>query len=96
LVLDLAAGGSSGWFPDGLGNKPWFDESASAMRDFASQQSAWSATWPDNDDDLSFRMYVPPDLFFFQLTDFVVTLYACGTSVELWSYAWTMDRIFWH
>jgi hypothetical protein len=57
LVLDLAAGGTSGWFPDRLGNKPWFDESDSAMRDFASQQSTWSATWPDSDDDLSFRMY---------------------------------------
>ncbi|KAH9994641.1 concanavalin A-like lectin/glucanase domain-containing protein [Russula vinacea] len=56
LVLDLAAGGTSGWFPDRLGNKPWFDESASAMRDFSSQQSTWSATWPDNDDDLSFRI----------------------------------------
>ncbi|KAI0288323.1 concanavalin A-like lectin/glucanase domain-containing protein, partial [Russula brevipes] len=50
LILDLAVGGTSGWFPDKLGDKPWFDGSASAMRDFASQQSAWSATWPDNDD----------------------------------------------
>ena len=64
LVLDLAAGGTSGWFPDGLGNKPWFDESVFAMRDSASQQSTWRATWPDNDNELSFRMYVPPDLVF--------------------------------
>ncbi len=91
LVLDLAAGGTSGWFPDGLGNKPWFDESASAMRDFASQQSAWGATWPDGDDDLSFRMYVPLDLVFFLLIDCAVTLCACGTSVELWPYGWTVD-----
>ncbi|KAI0251038.1 concanavalin A-like lectin/glucanase domain-containing protein [Lactifluus subvellereus] len=56
LVLDLAVGGTSGWFPDKVGNKPWFDGSASAMRDFASQQSTWSATWPRNDDDLSFRI----------------------------------------
>ena len=63
------------------------------MRDFASQQSAWSATWPDNDDDLSFRMYVPLDTFFLKLTDCAVTLYACGTSVELWSYNRTMDGI---
>ncbi|KAI9438525.1 glycoside hydrolase family 16 protein [Lactarius indigo] len=56
LILDLAAGGTSGWFPDKLGNKPWFDGSASAMRDFANQQSTWSATWPSNDDDLAFRI----------------------------------------
>ncbi|KAH9979871.1 hypothetical protein BGW80DRAFT_1270913 [Lactifluus volemus] len=36
--------------------RPWFDGSASAMRDFANQQSTWSATWPSDDDDLSFRM----------------------------------------
>jgi len=56
LILDLAVGGTSGWFPDNQGNKPWFDGSASAMRDFASQQSTWGASWPDNDDDLSFRI----------------------------------------
>jgi len=56
LILDLAVGGTSGWFPDKLGGKPWFDGSASAMRDFASQQSTWSATWPSDDDDRSFRI----------------------------------------
>jgi hypothetical protein len=56
LILDLAAGGTSGWFPDNVGNKPWFDGSASAMRDFANQQSTWSSTWPSDDDDLSFRI----------------------------------------
>ncbi|KAI0251033.1 concanavalin A-like lectin/glucanase domain-containing protein [Lactifluus subvellereus] len=66
LILDLAVGGTSGWFPDKVGNKPWFDGSASAMRDFASQQSTWSATWPSNDDDLYLEL----------------TLYACRTSVE--------------
>ncbi|KAI0275853.1 glycoside hydrolase family 16 protein [Russula aff. rugulosa BPL654] len=80
LILDLAAGGTSGWFPDRLGNKPWFDGSASAMRDFASQQSTWSATWPDNDDDLSFRMYVSPDPVFF-LADRL-----CSDSVRMWDF----------
>lgn len=27
LIIDLAAGGTSGWFPDSKGNKPWFDGS---------------------------------------------------------------------
>jgi hypothetical protein len=84
LILDLAVGGTSGWFPDKLGDKPWFDGSTSAMRDFASQQSAWSATWPDNDDDLSFRMYVfGGAILLASLTDCAVTPYGCGTSVEL-------------
>ncbi|KAI0051591.1 glycoside hydrolase family 16 protein [Auriscalpium vulgare] len=59
LVMNLAAGGTSGWFPDKKGDKPWFDSSNTAMRDFAQAQSTWSATWPDSDDDRAFRMYVP-------------------------------------
>ena len=31
LVINLAVGGTSGWFPDELGNKPWFDGSDSAF-----------------------------------------------------------------
>ena len=60
LILDLAVGGTSGWFPDGVGNKPWFDTSGDdiAMESFAKNQSVWSKTWPSNEDDLSFRMCV--------------------------------------
>jgi hypothetical protein len=29
LIIDLAVGGTSGWFPDKVGNKPWFDGSES-------------------------------------------------------------------
>ena len=27
LIIDLAAGGTSGWFPDNKGGKPWYDGS---------------------------------------------------------------------
>ncbi|KAF8954790.1 concanavalin A-like lectin/glucanase domain-containing protein [Flammula alnicola] len=30
LIIDLAAGGTSGWFPDNKGRKPWFDGLLSA------------------------------------------------------------------
>lgn len=58
LILDLAVGGTSGWFPDGVGGKPWFDTSgdAVAMHSFALNQNVWSKTWPSNEDDVSFRM----------------------------------------
>ncbi|KAI0070922.1 concanavalin A-like lectin/glucanase, partial [Panus rudis PR-1116 ss-1] len=56
LILDLATGGTSGWFPDGVGGKPWFDGSATAMRDFANAQDTWSATWPESEDDRAFRI----------------------------------------
>ena len=29
LILDVAVGGTNGWFPDGAGNKPWLDGSNS-------------------------------------------------------------------
>jgi len=56
LVIDLAAGGTSGWFPDNVGGKPWYDGSLTAMRDFALAQNVWSATWPSNQDDRAFRI----------------------------------------
>ncbi|KAH9855587.1 concanavalin A-like lectin/glucanase [Lenzites betulinus] len=56
LILDLAAGGTSGWFPDNVGNKPWFDGSRDAMWDFANAQDDWAATWPSDANDRAFRM----------------------------------------
>ncbi|KAJ7740917.1 glycoside hydrolase family 16 protein [Mycena maculata] len=56
LIIDLAVGGTSGWFPDEVGNKPWFDGSLTAMYDFWTKQSTWYATWPTNEDDRSFRI----------------------------------------
>lgn len=58
LILDLAAGGTSGWFPDNVGGKPWLDNSESAMAEFAQAQSTWSQTWPKSANDRAFRMYV--------------------------------------
>ena len=29
LILNVAVGGTNGWFPDGYGNKPWLDGSLS-------------------------------------------------------------------
>lgn len=47
LVLELAVGGVQGWFPDGVGGKPWLDADGGqlAMRDFQSAQSLWFPTW---------------------------------------------------
>jgi hypothetical protein len=58
LILNVAAGGTSGWFPDSVGDKPWIDDSDSAMADFAKAQGNWSATWPSDEDDRAMRMCV--------------------------------------
>jgi hypothetical protein len=49
LILNVAAGGTNGWFPDNAGGKPWLDQSASAMRDFAIDQPNWYKSWPQGD-----------------------------------------------
>jgi hypothetical protein len=36
LIIDLAAGGTSGWFPDNKGGKPWYDGSLSMFSFFYS------------------------------------------------------------
>jgi len=56
LIIDLAVGGTSGWFPDAVGGKPWLDGSTSAMFDFWKQQNTWYSTWPTSDDDRAFRI----------------------------------------
>ncbi|KAF8908093.1 glycoside hydrolase family 16 protein [Gymnopilus junonius] len=56
LIIDVAAGGTSGWFPDNKGNKPWFDGSQTAMRDFAQEQDTWYRTWPQSANDRAFRI----------------------------------------
>jgi beta-glucanase (GH16 family) len=48
LILDVAVGGTNGWFPDKAGGKPWLDGSANAMGDFARAQGAWYPTWPQD------------------------------------------------
>jgi hypothetical protein len=47
LILDVAVGGTSGWFPDGS-EKPWLDGSATAMGDFWTAKSQWLPSWPSD------------------------------------------------
>ncbi|KIK67729.1 glycoside hydrolase family 16 protein [Collybiopsis luxurians FD-317 M1] len=56
LIIQLAVGGTSGWFPDGVGGKMWTDGSNEAMYDFAKAQSDWYSTWASSDDDKAFRI----------------------------------------
>ncbi|EAU86691.2 glucan 1,3-beta-glucosidase [Coprinopsis cinerea okayama7 len=63
LIVNLAVGGTSGWFPDDSSSsevsdskKPWYDESQTAMRDFARAQDRWYKTWPENREVRSLRI----------------------------------------
>ncbi|KAJ5593911.1 uncharacterized protein N7459_000119 [Penicillium hispanicum] len=45
LILNVAVGGTNGWFPDGSGGKPWVDDSKTSARDFYLGQSSWLPSW---------------------------------------------------
>ncbi|KAL2210724.1 concanavalin A-like lectin/glucanase [Sarocladium strictum] len=45
LILNVAVGGTNGWFPDAMGGKPWSDSSETPMRDFWKSNSTWLPSW---------------------------------------------------
>lgn len=48
LILNVAVGGTNGWFPDGVGGKPWVDSSTSAKLEFWDAKDQWYPTWEEN------------------------------------------------
>ncbi|KAF9264998.1 glycoside hydrolase family 16 protein [Marasmius fiardii PR-910] len=47
LILNVAVGGTNGWFPDG-NEKPWLNGATTAMRDFLLAKDQWYPSWPEN------------------------------------------------
>lgn len=47
LILSVAAGGTSGWFPDGVDDKPWVDASITPRKDFWDARDKWWPTWTE-------------------------------------------------
>jgi hypothetical protein len=45
LVINVAVGGTNGWFEDGKSGKPWIDHSPRANREFWSARDQWWPTW---------------------------------------------------
>lgn len=48
LILNVAVGGTNGWFQDGVNGKPWVDKSPTAKKEFWDAQSQWFPTWKKN------------------------------------------------
>lgn len=48
LIINLAVGGTNGWFEDSVSGKPWIDASATAKKDFWNSRSQWLPTWEKN------------------------------------------------
>ncbi len=66
LIINLAVGGTTGFFPDGYG-KPWENSGAHAVNTFYDDKGNWSTTWTQNFQVDSVRVWsytptpVPPD-----------------------------------
>ena len=45
LILNVAVGGTNGWFEDGAAGKPWLDSSPNAKKDFWKAKDQWLPTW---------------------------------------------------
>lgn len=45
LILNVAVGGTNGWFADGKSGKPWVDSSTTAKLDFWNARDQWYPTW---------------------------------------------------
>lgn len=49
LILNVAVGSTNGFFPDGVGNKPWGDMSGTAPKEFWDSEPQWINTWGEGD-----------------------------------------------
>jgi beta-glucanase (GH16 family) len=45
LILNVAVGGTNGWFQDGASGKPWVDTSPTAAQEFWDARDQWYPTW---------------------------------------------------
>ncbi|ETN44485.1 uncharacterized protein HMPREF1541_10155 [Cyphellophora europaea CBS 101466] len=47
LILNVAVGGSDGWFQDGKDGKPWVDNSRNARVTIWNDREKWVESWKD-------------------------------------------------
>ncbi|GAO51469.1 hypothetical protein G7K_5569-t1 [Saitoella complicata NRRL Y-17804] len=65
LILNVAVGGTNGYFSDNMKNKPWGDSTTTARRDFWAAKDEWYPTWPAVED----RGMVVKSVKMYQLTE---------------------------
>ncbi|KAG0278786.1 hypothetical protein BGZ95_003184, partial [Linnemannia exigua] len=47
MIMNVAVAGTAGYFPDGVGGKPWSDKSPHAVNEFYAAKADWYPTWGD-------------------------------------------------
>ncbi|KAJ3416855.1 hypothetical protein HDV05_008440 [Chytridiales sp. JEL 0842] len=57
LILNVAVGGTNGFFPDGQGKKPWVNSDPEAIIKFLQALPSWyNTTWPSNAEDRAMQV----------------------------------------
>lgn len=56
IIINIAVGGTTGWFPDNEGNKPWTNADKLAERKFWEAKSQWLPTWKLESDDATLQV----------------------------------------
>ncbi|KAG9322107.1 hypothetical protein KVV02_000999, partial [Mortierella alpina] len=49
IIMNVAVGGASGYFPDNVGGKPWSDKSQHAVNEFYDSKDDWYPSWGPED-----------------------------------------------
>ena len=49
IIMNLAVGGSSNYFPDGQGGKPWANADQHSPNTFLNSKGQWYPTWKGED-----------------------------------------------
>ncbi|KAF9569993.1 hypothetical protein EC968_002352 [Mortierella alpina] len=49
IIMNVAVGGASGYFPDNVGDKPWSDKSQHAVNEFYDRKDDWYPSWGPED-----------------------------------------------
>jgi beta-glucanase (GH16 family) len=49
IIFNVAVGGTGGYFPDGMANKPWSNSDPNAVNSFWKSESSWYSTWKQED-----------------------------------------------
>lgn len=48
MIINLAVGGTAGYFKDGVAGKPWSDMSQRASSEFYDNKGQWWSTWGEH------------------------------------------------
>jgi len=54
--MNVAVGGTNGYFPDGVGGKPWSDTDPHSVNAFYNSRPQWEQTWGRENHDCAMKI----------------------------------------